>query len=459
MLRVGMLTSGGDCQGLNAAMRGVARTLFESSEEVEIFAYQDGYKGLMKGQYTKMENRDFSGILTQGGTFIGTSRMPFKDLHLPADPESAFRETRLEAMLRNYKMQKLDCLVMLGGNGSHKTAYALSQAGCNVVTLPKTIDNDLWGTERTFGFQSAINIAAQVIDGIHTTATSHGRIFIVEVMGHKVGWLTLYAGLAGGADIILLPEIPYRREVIKAALRQRQEEKKRFSIIAMAEGAMSYEESLMSKEERLSERAKQLPPSYELAKWLEAELGQEVRVTVPGHFQRGGAPSPYDRVFATLCGSYAAEQILKRNFGIMVGQKKGKMACFELADVAGKLKSVDLDCDALRSAEKLGLCLGDDLEEVRKRRAEKEAAKAERKKAKKKLEEELQEAGAETDKKKNKTVTKSSEKKSAVKKKAAGKAAGTGAPKAAEKGAKETSRNNKKEKKKEKKSLASKDKG
>ena len=366
MFRIGILTSGGDCQGLNAAMRGVARTLFEARTDIEIYAYLDGYKGLMNGQFKRMQNEDFSGILTQGGTFIGTSRMPFKELHLPADPASSYEETRLEAMVRNYKMQKLDCLVMLGGNGSHKTANALREEGCNVVTLPKTIDNDLWGTEVTFGFQSAINIATEVIDGIHTTATSHGRIFIVEVMGHKVGWLTLYAGLAGGADIILIPEVPYRMEVLEKALAERREQHKRFSIIAMAEGAMSYEESQMTKKERRKFLEKQaLPASYRLAKELEERCGQEVRVTVPGHFQRGGSPAPFDRVFASLCGSYAAQQILSGNFGVMVGQKKGRMACFPLEDVAGKLKYVDLDCDAIHTAMDLGLCLGEEPEMIR----------------------------------------------------------------------------------------------
>ncbi len=416
-----MLTSGGDCQGLNAAMRGVARTLFEKGKDVEIFAYLDGYKGLMNGNYKKMYNSDFSGILTQGGTFIGTSRMPFKELMLPADPDSSFEETRLEAMVRNYKMQKLDCLVMLGGNGSHKTANALAENGCNVVTLPKTIDNDLWGTERTFGFQSAINIATAVIDGIHTTATSHGRIFIVEIMGHKVGWLTLYAGLAGGADIILLPEIPYKMEVIAHALKERQAAKKKFSIIAMAEGAISYEDSLLPKQERKKLlESRTLPASYQLAKDLETELKQEVRVTVPGHFQRGGTPAPFDRVFATKCGTFAAEQILKGNFGIMVGQKNGRMACFELSKVAGKLKYVDLECDAIHSAIDLGICLGDDVAEVirrnQERKEEKKNKKLEEKSSEDILNEELKVADKKSDKKVEKELKKLDKKSKSTKK-------------------------------------------
>ena len=205
MKRIGFLTSGGDCQSLNATMRGVAKTLYENCPDVEIYGVLEGYKGLIYGNYRKMEPKDFSGILTEGGTIIGTSRQPFKKMRTP--DENGL--DKVEAMKSNYKKWKLDCLVILGGNGTHKTANLLHEEGCNVVTLPKTIDNDIWGTDITFGFQSAVNIATNAIDCIHTTAASHGRVFIVEVMGHKVGWLTLHAGIAGGADIILLPEIPY----------------------------------------------------------------------------------------------------------------------------------------------------------------------------------------------------------------------------------------------------------
>ena len=206
MKRVGILTSGGDCQGLNAAIRGVAKGLYqEFGKEVEIYGIKDGYKGLIFGEYKKMEERDFSGILTLGGTILGTSRQPFKTIRV-IDENSV---DKVKSMKENYKKMKLDCLVILGGNGTQKTANLLSQEGLNVIHLPKTIDNDIWGTDVTFGFHSAVEIATNVIDCIHTTATSHGRIFIVEVMGHKVGWLTLSAGIAGGADVILLPEIPY----------------------------------------------------------------------------------------------------------------------------------------------------------------------------------------------------------------------------------------------------------
>lgn len=361
MLRVGMLTSGGDCQGLNAALRGVAKTLYENVKDVEIYGYKDGYKGLINGTYRLMSPGDFSGILTVGGTILGTSRQPFKEMDERANPMS--NETRAEAMIRHYKEHELDCLVILGGNGTHKTANRLSQEGLNIVTLPKTIDNDLWGTEMTFGFQSAVEIATQVIDGIHTTATSHGRIFIIELMGHKAGWLTLHAGVAGGADIILLPEIPYDIQSVRQALLKRVNEGKRFSIIAMAEGSKSVEEAKMSKKEFKESRAKMSYPSvaYKLAAELNEVMSQEVRVTVPGHYQRGGSPCPYDRVFATRCGVKAAEYIMKEKFGYMISLLDGKMSGTPLSEVAGKLKTVPADGDLVQTTRDLGIYFGDEL--------------------------------------------------------------------------------------------------
>lgn len=359
MLRVGMLTSGGDCQGLNAAMRGVAKGLYETVEDVEIFGFIDGYKGLMNKDYRAMNTHDFSGILTIGGTILGTSRMPFKEMHEPAREGGS--QTRIEAMIDTYYEMKLDCLVILGGNGTHKTANLLRENGVNVVTLPKTIDNDLWGTDKTFGFQSAVDIATQVIDGIHTTATSHGRIFIIELMGHKVGWLTLHAGVAGGADIILIPEIPYDEDRIIQALDERQSQKKKFSIIAMAEGAISKDLAAMNKKDRKKALADSPHPSpaYELAASLNQKMDQEVRVTVPGHFQRGGTPVPYDRVLATRCGTKAAELIKNGEFGVMVGVVENQMIAVPLEDVAGKLKSVPENSDVVKAARMTGISFGD----------------------------------------------------------------------------------------------------
>ena len=234
MKRIGMLTSGGDCQALNAAMRGVVKTLVNSGEQIEIYGFLDGYKGLIYGKFRMLTGADFSGILTVGGTILGTSRTPFKTIGQP--DENGLN--KIEAMKQTYYKLQLDCLVVLGGNGSHKTANLLREEGLNVITLPKTIDNDLWGTDMTFGFQSAVEIATNAIDCIHTTAASHGRVFIVEVMGHKVGWLTLNAGMAGGADIILIPEIPYDIDKIVDAIEERDKRGSRFTIIAVAEGAI-----------------------------------------------------------------------------------------------------------------------------------------------------------------------------------------------------------------------------
>ena len=243
MLRVGMLTSGGDCQALNVAMRGVAKTLYKNCDDVEIFGFMDGFKGLIRKNYKLLERDDFAGILTKGGTILGTSRTPFKYINLPDEDGN----DKIQSMINTYNELQLNCLVVLGGNGSHKTANLLSEKGLNVVTLPKTIDNDLYGTDMSFGFQSAIDIATQTIDCIHTTAASHSRVFIVELMGHKTGWLTLYAGIAGGADIILIPEIPYSMESVINAISKRTQNGKHFTIIAVAEGVISKEEAQMPK--------------------------------------------------------------------------------------------------------------------------------------------------------------------------------------------------------------------
>lgn len=358
MKRVGILTSGGDCQGLNAAIRGVAKGLYEYyDKDVEIYGIQDGYRGLIHGEYKQMSRSDFSGILTLGGTILGTSRQPFKMMRQIEDD----KVDKVKNMKETYRKLKLDCLVVLGGNGTHKTANLLSEEGLNVVSLPKTIDNDVWGTEMTFGFHSAVEIATNVIDCIHTTATSHGRIFIVEVMGHKVGWLTLQAGIAGGADVILLPEIPYDADKIAKVIRRRNEHGSSFSILAVAEGAISKEEAAMGKKEFKASRASMQFPSisYRLANELEQRLSQEIRVVVPGHFQRGGSPCPYDRVLSTRFGTAAAKLIIEKNYGNMVALQNGEIVPVPLKEVAGKLKTVPVDCSLVRSARDIGISFGD----------------------------------------------------------------------------------------------------
>ena len=267
MLRIGMLTSGGDCQALNAAMRGVVKGLTAKSADVEIYGFKDGYKGLIYSNFSMLTSKDFSGILTVGGTILGTSRQPFK---LMREPDKDGLD-KVAAMKHTYHKLNLDCLVVLGGNGTHKTANLLREEGLNVITLPKTIDNDLWGTDMTFGFQSAVDIATNTIDCIHTTATSHSRVFIVEIMGHRVGWVALHAGIAGGADIILLPEIPYDLDVISEAIENRTKAGKHFTIIAVAEGAISKEDAKLSKKEYKEILKKRKYPSiaYELAEQIQ----------------------------------------------------------------------------------------------------------------------------------------------------------------------------------------------
>ncbi len=357
MKRIGMLTSGGDCQALNAAMRGVVKTLTNSKEEVEIYGFLDGYKGLIYSNFQMLTGKDFSGILTKGGTILGTSRTPFKTIQEP--DENGLN--KVEAMKQNYYKLKLDCLVILGGNGTHKTANLLREEGLNVVTLPKTIDNDLWGTDMTFGFQSAVNIATDAIDCIHTTAASHGRVFIVEVMGHKVGWLTLNAGMASGADIILVPEIPYDIDKVIEKIEERDKNGSRFTIIAVAEGAISKEDAKLSKKEMKKKLENMTHPSvsYEIAEQIQKKTGREVRVTVPGHTQRGGSPCPYDRVFASRLGAEAGKLILEGQYGFMVGYKNREIVRVPLEDVAGKLKYLSPDASIVQEAKLLGICFGD----------------------------------------------------------------------------------------------------
>ena len=357
MMRVGMLTSGGDCQALNATMRGVAKTLYNADPDTQIFGFEEGYRGLMYNDYILMKPNDFSGILTKGGTILGSSRQPFKLMRVPG--ENGFN--KVEAMKATYRNLKLDCHVILGGNGTQKTANLLSEEGLNIVSLPKTIDNDIYGTDMTFGFQSAINIATETIDCIHTTAASHNRVFIVEVMGHKVGWLTLYAGVAGGADIILLPEIPYDIDKVVDAIHKRTKDGKGFTILAVAEGAISKDDAQLTKKQYKAKVASRRYPSvsYEIADQIQEKCGVEVRVAVPGHTQRGGSPCPYDRVLCTRLGSAAAKAIMDGKFGCMIAMINNKTKCVPLGEVAGKLKTVDPDSQMIQEAKRIGISFGD----------------------------------------------------------------------------------------------------
>ncbi len=356
MLKVGMLTSGGDCQALNATMRGIVKGLYAQRKDVEIYGFQDGYKGLMYSNFKVMGAEDFRGIINKGGTILGTSRCPFKLMGTPDENGN----DKVELMKQTYHKLGLDCLVVLGGNGSQKTANLLRENGLNVVSMPKTIDNDLWGTEITFGFESAVNIATEYIDMIHTTASSHSRVFIVEVMGHKVGWVTLYAGIAGGCDIILLPEIPYDINEIAKALKKRKKRGAKFSIIACAEGAISKEDAELTKKELKKKRAAEgyTSASEELAKRLSGIIDQELRVANPGHAQRGGNPCPADRVLATRVGATGAQMILEGDFGKMAAIENNEVIRVPLEEIAGKLKYVDPESHLITEGKLAGISFG-----------------------------------------------------------------------------------------------------
>ncbi len=353
--RIGILTSGGDCPGLNAAIRGVARASYEMFD-CEIIGIHDGYRGLIEGDTQLMERSQFSGILTLGGTILGTSRTPFRNMRVIEDDNV----DKVAAMKKTYKDLKLDCLVTLGGNGTHKTANLLSEEGLNVIGLPKTIDNDLYGTDFTFGFHTAMDIATEVIDRIHTTAASHGRVMVIEIMGNKAGWLTLYSGVAGGADVILIPEIPYRIEEVAKVVEKRASSNKGFTIIAVAEGAMSKEEAKMKKKDREAARAaSHYSASADVAAQLRELVGVEARSVVPGHIQRGGSPSAYDRVLSTQFGVHAAELIRDEVYGVTVALKGNQITHNKLKDVAGVPKLVPADDQMVAIARMMGISFGE----------------------------------------------------------------------------------------------------
>jgi len=353
--RIGILTAGGDCPGLNAAIRGVTRAAYEMFD-AEIIGIHDGYRGLIEGDYQVMKKEDFSGILTQGGTILGTARTPFRNMRVIGDD----KVDKVAAMKKTYNKLKLDCLVTLGGNGTHKTANLLSEEGLNVIGLPKTIDNDLYGTDFTFGFHTAMDIATEVIDRIHTTAASHGRCMVIEIMGNKAGWLTLYSGVAGGADVILIPEIPYDISKVAKVVEARAKSNKGFTIIAVAEGAMDKEEAKLKKKEREAKRAAEhFSSSAYVAKQLQELVGVEARAVVPGHIQRGGSPNAYDRVLSTQFGVHAAELIRDGVYGVTVALKGNTIGHNPLKDIAGVPKLVPEDDQMINIAKRIGVSFGD----------------------------------------------------------------------------------------------------
>jgi len=355
---IGVLTSGGDCPGLNAAIRAVGKAA--NSLGIGVVGFMDGFRGLVENRTIRLEYERLSGLLTLGGTILGTSRD--KPHMMPVGGAATMDMTPMA--VENYHRLHLDALVCLGGGGTIKNAYRLAKEGLNIVTLPKTIDNDVAGTDVTFGFDTAMTIAAEAIDRLHTTADSHHRVIVVEIMGRNAGWLALGAGLAGGADVILIPEIPYRIEDVVESLIRRYRQGKRFSIMAVAEGARSIEEAEAMAEEGASssdadEDAAGPSVSVRLAEQIAALGHLETRVTALGHLQRGGTPTPADRLLATRLGTTCADLIANDITGVMVAAKKDRCEPVELKKVAGKLKLVPPDHPWIRSARLVGTCFGD----------------------------------------------------------------------------------------------------
>jgi 6-phosphofructokinase 1 len=370
---IGILTSGGDCPGLNAAIRAVGKAAAEI-HGIEVTGFCDGFRGLVHDRTMKLEGPLLSGMLTLGGTVLGTSRD--KPHRMPIGGKV---RNMVPEIVETYQRHNLDALVCIGGGGTQKNALKLLNAGLNIVTLPKTIDNDVAGTDTTIGFNTALRIATDAIDLLHSTATSHHRIIVVEIMGHRAGWLALGAGMAGGADVILIPEIPYNLECVAAALRARARAGKRFSIVAVAEGAASMEdakrlEKLVARKEAAkssSEKDKvsallqnfhdeHLDHTVKLTRKLEELTKQESRLTILGHLQRGGPPNAADRLLATVLGTNCAELLKKKQYGVMLGVNGQKLQPVPLEEVAGKKKLVPLDHPWLRSSRLVGTCFGDE---------------------------------------------------------------------------------------------------
>jgi len=351
----GILTAGGDCPGLNAAIRAVCRAAHDRYG-MNVIGITDGFRGLIEGNARTLAPEDFTGILTRGGTILGAGReKPFKS---QAKDDSVAGE-KVEAIKENYRKLGLDCLVVIGGNGTNTTGYRLAKEGLNVIGLPKTIDNDIVGTDRTFGFHSALSIGTEAIDRLHSTAQSHSRVIIIELMGHKAGWLALYAGVAGGGDVILIPEIPYDIKVIRRHLRDRAKSGKTFSIVVAAEGALSVEEAKMDKRERKKYRSEKGPSAaYRIAEEIAEEADMETRATVLGYMQRGGIPSASDRVLATNFGTAAADLLAKGEYGRMVSLIGNDITSVDLSVPEGKIKSVPVDHQMIDSAIAVGTCVG-----------------------------------------------------------------------------------------------------
>ena len=369
---VGVLTAGGDSPGLNAALRGVGKAAIESYG-MQVIGFKDGFRGLMQNRTMRLDSGALSGILTIGGTILGTSRD--KPGKMPVGNKVM---DMTDAIVDVYTTHHLDVLVCLGGGGTQKSAYHLMKYGLNVITLPKTIDNDVSMTDVSFGFDTALAIATQAIDRLHSTAHSHHRIIVVEIMGHNAGWLALGAGIAGGADVILIPEIPYSPEGIAEAILTRSRKGKHFSIVAVSEGALSIKDRKIyqkaidalkdanNKEEKEESRAEigvleasHATSTMTLAATLEKLTGLEARVTILGHLQRGGTPSAADRLLASRLGTSCASLINDGTYGVLVASRGDTTEPVPLEKVAGFRKTVPNGHPWIETARQVGTCLGD----------------------------------------------------------------------------------------------------
>ncbi len=354
-MKIGILTSGGDCAGLNTVIRAIGISALNTIENVEIIGIQDGYGGLIDGRYIPMERKDFDNLLCAGGTVLGTSRQPYKTI------TQVYKggKSKLALMCENYKNLGIDCLFAIGGAGTHKTAALLSREGCNVLGLPKTIDNDIYGTDVTFGFQTAVECAAENLLRLRTTGDSHGRVMIAELMGNKTGWLTLHAGIAGGADMILLPEIPFSVDAVCDYV-SRALQTNRSLVLAVAEGAVTDGDCKLKKSQRIFTRADrgEITVTNRLAEEISRRTGAETRVTVFGHLQRGGTPCAYDRVLCTRLGEYAVRLLKEGKYGVTVAVHGNKITCNALSEIAGKYKQVNPLGETVTAAKNTGINFG-----------------------------------------------------------------------------------------------------
>ena len=357
--RVGILTGGGDCPGLNAVIRGVTKSAIDHG--MTVIGIIDGFEGLVEGKSKEIYSKDVSGILSIGGTILGSSNKgdPF---HFPVEKDGKIEILDLgKEAIKNYKLWHLDCLIGIGGDGTMHILNRLSSMGMNCVGVPKTIDNDLDSTDLTFGHDSAVYVVSKALDRLHTTASSHHRVIVVEVMGRYAGWIALHGGLAGGADIILIPEIPFDWEKVYEKIRQREMQGKKFSLVCVSEGAKPKNGEIVLKGHDIKRTdPKQLGGIAEVvAKHIETNTGRETRVTVLGHVQRGGTPTPYDRILSTKFGAYAIDLVAKGKFGRMVSLKGNEVKNVKIVDAISKQKLVQPKTQALIAARAVGISFGD----------------------------------------------------------------------------------------------------